>query len=122
MNISTVAVVGLAAIAIAAIGMSILQRFRNIYLQDVLAASYQLSGALLNDDDDDVRRRMGIIEYNAACLLLMDVLSDPDGPEAKALLSMDPATDDYDQVLMAAKRVRAADEGIDYRGPYIPTQ
>lgn len=122
MGISTLAVIGLAVVAIAAILTAVVMRLRIIYLQDVLATSYQLAGTLLSDDDDEVQQRMGLLEYNAACILLMDVLSAPDGPEAAALLAMDRGKDTYDQVLMSAKRVRSAEEGVDYRGPFIPTQ
>lgn len=105
------------AIAAAAVLVAVITNFKNIYLQQVFAATYQLAGALSMQNDDGIpdETRMDDYEFNCAVTLLLDVLADPNSPAAEQLIGA-AATDSYATILE-----RASEHAVDFYPAAIDT-
>lgn len=84
MDLLTSVISGLGALAIVAAGAAFYYARRADHLRAVSASAYQLAGCILLDEEIEER------ELTAAEGLLLDVLSDPEGNEAVALVNMTP--------------------------------
>lgn len=95
MDLAVVAVICLAAIAITAIAAASYYAMQVSHLRDVSAAAYQLAGFVL----DAQTQEPDWDEFDAGCELLLDVLADPDGDAANALVAKKPS-ESYIQTLV----------------------
>jgi hypothetical protein len=117
MTLEVIAVGTLAVIAVIAIIVASRTRLRSIYLESVFAATYVLAGHLSMESDDDHPgyERMDDHEFNAAIILLLDALSDPDGASAKCLVEADPSAS-YEKTLARSVRKSDAADACDEPG------
>lgn len=85
-------VIGLGVIAATASGGAYYYAVCCARLRDVCAAAYQLAGNLVDENNN-----LSLDEQDAGATLLLDVLSDPDGSAAKALITA-PAGTPYEDI------------------------
>src|ERR1043165_998285 len=91
-------IVGLAAIAFAAIGTAYYYAKKATELEEVCAAAYQVAGVIADDGHDLPKS-----EQETAAELMLNVLADPFGHDARVLLES-PAETSYEAILQLADK------------------